>query len=34
MGAEPVGQSGFGAEGGTSGLVAMTRLRSIELHLH
>ena len=34
MGAEPVGQSGFGAEGGASGLVAMTRLRSIELHLH
>jgi acyl-CoA reductase-like NAD-dependent aldehyde dehydrogenase len=34
MGGEPVGQSGFGAEGGTAGLVAMTRLRSIELHLH
>ena len=34
MGGEPVGQSGFGAEGGTAGLVAMTRLRSIEVHLH
>lgn len=33
MGSEPVGQSGFGAEGGRAGLVAMTRLRSIELHL-
>jgi acyl-CoA reductase-like NAD-dependent aldehyde dehydrogenase len=33
MGGEPVGQSGFGVEGGVAGLQAMTRLRSIELNL-
>jgi acyl-CoA reductase-like NAD-dependent aldehyde dehydrogenase len=31
-GSEPVGMSGFGAEGGAAGLRAMTRLRSIEIH--
>ncbi|WP_397535612.1 aldehyde dehydrogenase family protein [Roseateles sp.] len=31
LGAEPVGQSGFGAEGGVAGLSAMTRIRSIEI---
>lgn len=31
-GSEPVGMSGFGAEGGAAGLRAMTRLRSIDIH--
>ena len=32
-GSEPVGMSGFGAEGGAAGLRAMTRLRSIDIHM-
>jgi acyl-CoA reductase-like NAD-dependent aldehyde dehydrogenase len=33
LGSEPVGQSGFGAEGGAAGLRSMTRLSQIEMHL-
>lgn len=33
MGSEPIGQSGFGVEGGVAGLLSMTRLRSVGIHL-